>query len=256
MEQVVEINGYKMRIRIGGGRDAAGIGQLLIFDKEYDPMQTAMFKRVLKLGMNVVDVGANIGYYTLLAASLVGKTGRVWAVEPEPMNIGDLAWNRALNGFSNIEIAPEAMGHKDGTVKLYVSPVSSGRHSATVLRSDGGKSITVSMERLDSLIPPKTKIDLVKTDTEGGDMDVMRGAGRVIRENPDIVWTMEVWPTGLKKIGENVDSLFGLAIENGFRRATMLDEKGKREVEISYMLPDAVKEYCRWHNGCNVVFRK
>ena len=159
-----------------------------------------------------------------------------------------------LNGFSNIEISPEAVGHKDGTVQLYVSPVSSGRHSATVRRGDGGKSIVISMERLDSMIPPGTKVDLVKSDTEGGDMDVMRGAGRVIKENPGIVWAMEVWPTGLKKIGESVDSLFGLARENGFRKATMLDEKGKREVDIQE--PGVVREYCRWHNGCNVVFRK
>jgi FkbM family methyltransferase len=215
-----------------------------------------MLKDFIKPGMTVIDVGANIGYYTMLAAGLTGDTGKVYSIEPEQGNMDTLMENVMLNGYQNVTLILGAAGNRNGITDLYVSGISSGSHSVAVDRADGGHKVKVPIFTLDNILPQGTPVHLVKSDTEGNDMDVMRGARRVIRENRNIVWTMEVWPSGLSKINESVDSLFALVRANGFTRAVMMDERGGVFVPVDISNPDTVRNYTKWHNSCNVIFTK
>ena len=76
--------------------------------RNYEPEVSSVFARKLRPGMHVLDIGANIGYYTFLAASIVGPSGKVWAIEPNSKNVAFLLATRARNGFGHIEIIQAA----------------------------------------------------------------------------------------------------------------------------------------------------
>ena len=80
-------------------------------------------------GMIVVDVGANVGYFSLLAAELVGSSGKVYAFEPEPGNNGILQQNIEINSLSNIQVEEMAGSDNSGVADLYLSELDSGSHS-------------------------------------------------------------------------------------------------------------------------------
>ncbi|MBV9812943.1 MAG: FkbM family methyltransferase, partial [Acetobacteraceae bacterium] len=93
--------------------DDAAIGRHVSADN-YERDVTAVIRRLLRPGMGVIDVGANIGYFTMLAASLVGSTGYVIAIEPNPDNAKLLEASRRANGFSHVTVCQTAAGRDTG----------------------------------------------------------------------------------------------------------------------------------------------
>ena len=248
----VEVNGYRMRAR-SGGKNTDGVGQLLAFEGVYEQTQTELVKSIVKSGMNVIDVGANIGYYTLLLSSLV-KNGKVWAIEPESSNLAELKYNIALNNFSNVSILEIAAGNENKLVDFYISGISPGRHSTVTSRDDGGYVVKVPMKRLDDII--HVRIDFVKTDTEGRDIDVMLGARRIIKENPNIKWLCEVWPDGLRRINKSVKDVFLVARECGFTFAQLIDDQKKTMIMLDMDNPVQLLNDTKHRNGCNILLSK
>ncbi len=248
----VEINGYRMRAKTGG-KNTDGVGQLLAFEGVYEQTQTELVKSLVKPGMNCIDVGANIGYYTLLLSSLV-KDGHVWAIEPERNNLIELKYNISLNNFNNIDVIELAAGNEEKLVDFYISGISPGRHSTVTGRNDGGYVVKVPMKRLDDII--HMKIDFVKTDTEGRDIDVMLGARRIIRENPRIKWLTEVWPDGLRKINKSVKDVFDVARVCGFTTAEMVDDQKKTVIMLDMDNPIHLINYTKHRNGANILLSR
>jgi FkbM family methyltransferase len=122
----------------------------------------------------VVDVGANIGWFTLLAASL---GGRVWAFEPEPENLSLVRRSVLQNGFEEVRAEQIAITNYDGTAKLSLSDSSAGFHS--IVRHVGEKRIEVPCMKIDTLFPIGN-IDLLKVDVEGAEPQVLEGASNAI----------------------------------------------------------------------------
>lgn len=220
--KTVMVNDCKMLLRVGGAYGIGGVAQHIIYMGDYEPQTTKVFKAVLKKGMGVVDVGANIGYYTLLAARLVGEQGRVWAYEPEVRNYNELSHNIALNGFSNVEPMRVAVGDVDGVALLNVSRYDSGVHSLLVTRDSKGSRVAVTEKRLDTLLKGQ-RVDLVKVDTEGYDYHVLRGAKKLIAQNNGISIIVEYWP----KV-EYSRKLWALLGELGLKHIYLIDEWAKQ----------------------------
>jgi len=245
MEQIVEINGHKMRVRIGKDRDAAGIGQRLIFDHEFDPMGTKVVKSLVKQGMTFIDVGANVGYYTLLAAGLVGERGAVYSFEPESKNYQDLTVNTNLNNFENVHLSQVAVSNQDGMAKLFVSNVSSGRHSIVYDRQLKCDKVPVKMVKLDSVL---SKCDFIKIDTEGNDMQVIEGAENLIKNNPIVM--MELYPEGFAAVGYSAESAYS-KLKSMFNHVYLVNEWDLILQELD--LP-GIMEYIKRHGqGCNLL---
>ena len=101
----------------------------LITHGVYCRYETQSFKTLIKPGMVVLDIGANIGYYTLIAARLVENSGRVYALEPESENFSILRRNVELNNYGNIIVKQEALSNKRGKAKLYKDKLNLGGHS-------------------------------------------------------------------------------------------------------------------------------
>jgi len=158
--------------------------------------------RLLKEGMIVVDVGANIGVYTVLAAEKVGKNGKVIAIEPEPKNYQQLLKNIKLNNFQNVTPINIALADHNGIEKLYIS-YCAGLHSL-IASENTISSIKVSLKTVDKLLEELNlkKIDIIKIDTEGSELPVLRGAEKTLKANPNmkIIVATEHYPSETKEV--------------------------------------------------------
>ena len=181
-----------------------GISQNLIYNGEYEPVATSVLRKYTRLEMNVIDVGANIGYFTLLLSKLVGNLGKVFAFEPEKQNYAALCHNIQLNNGSNILTYQNAVGNVDEMCTLYVSSEESGEHSLVTKRHCHATQ-TVKVVRLDDLV---RNADVIKTDTEGNDFHVLQGAERLLSAQPLLI--TEFWPDGIIKSGHTCEEFWSL----------------------------------------------
>ena len=190
----------------GGERAYPFAGGQIYLDVREKPWVRAMalgvFERLkidalhwcLKPGMTFVDVGANTGYFALIAARLVGPAGRVLAVEPEPENCERIRRNIELNGYQNIDVAQVALGDRQGDVELHLAH-DHGHHSLLPTSPDrAGLSLTVPLRTLDDLLVEHRidQVDAMKIDVEGAEATVLRGAAATVRKNPRIVLLIDL----------------------------------------------------------------
>ena len=142
-----------------------------IYEKRYHP----------KSGDVVFDVGSHIGIFTLKASRLVGASGAVYAFEPEPENFMLLKRNVALNKASNVKIFEKAVSSRNGTLQLYIHPTNTGMSSVQYAtgRTD---QIPVSSVTLDHIMQKHDiqELNLLKLDVEGHEIEVLRGANRLL----------------------------------------------------------------------------
>jgi FkbM family methyltransferase len=167
------------------------------------------FKKYLKAGDNVIDVGSNIGTLTLTAASLVGEKGRVVSIEPHPRTFKFLSKNIGLNRLKNIKSLNIAVGEKGGHVNF--SSIKSDDLNR-VLQSSGG--LKVPILRLDEVVDRELKIALLKIDVEGYEKFVISGAEKILK-NSDCIW-FESYEEHFNRFGYSTVDIIRLIKKNNF----------------------------------------
>jgi FkbM family methyltransferase len=169
-------------------REDLAAGDHVLHGNPYDPAIGAVLSRHVKPGMAVVDIGANIGGLTMLLAWLVGSSGLVVAVEPNPENIKLLEASRRVNGFDQILVIQAAAGRRTALLALNVS-YSNGMTGEFPSNPDAiFGSCPVPCFALDALLPKDRPINLVKIDTEGAELNALIGLSETIdRDRPVIV---------------------------------------------------------------------
>ncbi len=168
----------------------------------------SLFRQLVSPGHVVFDVGANVGFYSLTAASLVGPSGRVVAFEPGPKTASRLRENAALNGFCNHVVVEAAVSDKPGVLCLHL-----GEDSEASSLYDAGPSATGSVEvsvvTLDAYAEAEgiARVDLLKIDAEGAEVGIIRVARRMLTgpDAPPVI--VEANPVTLRMAGESVGSL-------------------------------------------------
>jgi len=231
-QRQIRINGFDIIVRMGGKWGTGGIAGDLIYNGEYEPMTTRVFKHILKPDMRVIDVGANVGYFTLLSASIVGNKGRVYSFEPEQKNFNELLSNIELNGYKNVTANRKAVDSKNGIAQFSVSRFEPGRHSL-IADTMGGKIDKVDVEtiRLDDAV--KGKIDLIKTDTEGNEFGVIQGAEKLLRQK-DIKLIVEFFSINNNNARYTFMELWELIKGQGFEYMYLLDERKHELIQADY----------------------
>jgi FkbM family methyltransferase len=210
---LTDVQGSKMYV---DSRDV-GVTPFLLEWGFYEKYETELFKRLVKKGMVVVDIGANIGYYTLLAAHLVGYEGKVFAFEPDPYNYNLLCKNIEVNGYRNVISIRKAVFSKSGEMKLFLDKINLGGHSLSEANVDKSASITVEVTSLDEYFKNTDyKIDVIKMDIQGSEMDVLKGMTNTIKENDNLKIITEFWPMGLRNSGSSPKDFLNRLIEFGF----------------------------------------
>ena len=182
----------------------------------WEPTESMVARRYIKQGDTVVDVGAHIGYFTLLFSHQVTNLGQVFAFEPDPQNFQMLQRNVAVNDLDNVLLVRNAVSNvSGGPVKLYQTGVVTGHHSLVEV-PETTDSIDVQQVSLDDYFPLAHKVDFVKIDTEGNEFDVIMGMQRIIKENPQLKIMLELNEENLDNFGHTPHDLWFLLDKFGF----------------------------------------
>ena len=137
-----DVNGYRLYL---DQHDTLG----LTVRETWEPNETRLTIGKVRQGNVFVDIGANIGYYTILASRLVGKSGKVFAFEPEPSNFEILAKNVELNKCDNVVLENKAVALKSGKLELFLFPNSSGGHKSFLFDGEFKRSIEIAAISID-----------------------------------------------------------------------------------------------------------
>ena len=194
----------------------------------YEPGTTHLVERLLEPGMVVVDVGAHVGYYTLLAAKQVGPMGKVYAFEPESANYALLEENIGLNGYQNIVTIKSAVSSRSGSSTLYLTALDNGRHSTYHHDLPENGSEVVKATTLDAFLEAEEwpRVDLVKMDVEGAEEDVFHGMERLLQESEDLKIVMEFNPRLLENAEVDPRLFLQMPAARGFKVYCIDDKEG------------------------------
>jgi len=200
------------------------VGYALLTSGHWEFDLTQLLRKIVRRGAVVVDVGANLGWHTVMVAFCVGPTGRVIAFEANPDMTALLGRNVQINNVTErVEIVQKAVYSHTGTLQFQVygelmggSSVYGNIGNATHFH-DTIRAIEVSSIRLDDQFPPGSKVDLIHADVEGAEPHVVRGARRLIGDNPDIALLLEYSPIMLAGSGISVREFNDELQQLGFR---------------------------------------
>jgi FkbM family methyltransferase len=193
---------------------------------EYEPITRKTFMDGLKPGMVVVDVGAHIGSFTMLAAKLVGESGTVHAVEPSERNREFLDANVQLNSYKNVRVHPYAAG-KVRAQRLFHLTGSSDSHGFYPHPNTGTlQTIEITQVPLDELI--QGRVDAVKIDVEGAEIEVLEGMKEILLRNQELQLWAEWFPAGMRNAGYAPLDLPRKLLDLGFKEILVLDDQAKQ----------------------------
>lgn len=220
-----------------------------------EPGVRRILQALAREGGVAADVGANIGLLTLALARAVGPAGRVFAFEPEDGPRRQLEKTALLNGLKWVEIHDCAVGARAGTAVFHVSPVIGHSSLYELPAEEGtGRKIEVAVHPLDDLVPPGAKLDVVKIDVEGAELDVLEGMRRLLAENADLAIVAEFGPSHLARVGTTPEAWFAAFAEHGLtpylieepkgvcRPITLDDVRDVESVNIAFVRPGGEAE--------------
>jgi len=187
--------GYRLRLDVS----RSDAHRLLYLEGERFIVERRLLSRLVRPGMRVVDVGANIGYYLLMFERFVGPAGSVVCIEPSPPNLEELERNVSANGLSNVMVHRVAVGGEEGTTGLR-----DGINSGVTDGEDG--AYEVPLRTLDSLLDEG--VDFVKIDVEGYEAAVLQGAQQVLARDRPVLF-VEFHPHLVTRFGSSLEAVLG-----------------------------------------------
>lgn len=186
----------------------AGISRTLLLFGRREEEHAIILRRVLKPGMTVFDIGANIGYYVLIERGLIGPTGRIVAIEPSSQNVALLRRNLALNNAQNdVTLFEMAISDQAGKRELYMSQQSNLNTFHPTGSASGyldGRRTEVEIDTVPGVVRRTgLKPDLIRMDVEGHEIEVLRGLIPAIRAGE--MAPMVLFETHLSRYAANHD---------------------------------------------------
>lgn len=184
----------------------------------HEEATTRLLAKLINPAMTVVDIGAYIGYFTVLASLIVGHKGRVLAFEPAPDNFSQLKKTIQANGLNNVRLFPVALSDQKGTKPLRIATDPATHSLADSITSnfftgrakDTGKSISVIMTTLDHVLKREkiSNIDIIKIDVEGAELNVLKGMNNSLLKNDNLKIICDVHETKLPAFGHSIKKFY------------------------------------------------
>ena len=209
----------------------------------WEPDETKFLGNYIKKGMNVVDIGANIGYYTLLFSKWVNQEGKVFSFEPDPDNFQLILKNIEANQCKNITALNKAISNNSGPTFLYLSEDNNfGDHRLTDAFpyeiNSHRKKIEIESIKLDDFFSIDKKIDLIKMDIQGSEILALNGMNDVINNNKKLAIFTEFWPYAIEKTGFSPKESFEKLVQMGFSISILNNGKKEKMTIDSDLLHD------------------
>jgi len=204
----------------------------------YEEFETETVKKIIKTGDIVFDIGANIGYYTLIFAKLVGPSGKVFSFEPEPTNYELLKKNVKINDYTNVDFFCKAVSNLNQTTKLFLDKENNGGHSLINTIEDRA-SIEIESIRIDDNFKNQ-KIDFIKIDIEGFELEALKGMYELLQKLTNVKIMIEFNPYLLKKSKIEPEEYIQLLKSLGF---TIYNLDKKKKLLMVIHLADFLQTY-------------
>lgn len=217
------VNGYAMRLLLDDL-----IGRSTYVDGVWERENSEVAEKLLRPGARVFDVGANAGYFSLLFASLVGETGRVFAFEPVRSTADRWRANFALNPSlqSQTTLFEIALSDTAGMIEMEIEGVRNTGASHVMRANDAGATLdSTDASRSSAMARPgdevwaelgRPDLDLVKLDIEGHELFALRGMSSLLRGSANLSVLIEVRDHALRAAGGSRDEVFRLMFDQGF----------------------------------------
>jgi FkbM family methyltransferase len=215
VQRVIDVRGgIKMEL------DTSDFLQREIFvSGDFEPNVRREILRILKPGDLFLDIGANVGFFSLLAAKAVGHTGKVYAFEPAPKARDALRRNLALNHIQNVTTVALALSDSPGRRALFLDARNNSGASSFNRSPHSGEAMEVELDTYDRFASQNTLSipALIKLDVEGAEVQVLRGMQALLSrtDRPPVVLEVSEW--SLKQMGSSKDELFALMLGHGYK---------------------------------------
>lgn len=172
-----------------------------IFKNRQDADEIRYLKSVIKPGDTILDIGANIGFYSKILSDCVGKDGKVHSFEPDRINFKHLKNN--VSAYQNIILVNKAVSDKAGTLNVYKSKDLNVDHRTYPI-GDYEAIESIEAVSIDDYLNNGWKVNLIKMDIQGFEVSALKGMKGTIAANPDLLLLLEFWPYGLHEAGSSV----------------------------------------------------
>lgn len=216
----------------------------------WEPLETMLFEGEIESGDVVIDVGANVGYYTLIAAKRVGPSGKVYAFEPDPDAFALLQANIELNELTNVVAINKALAAEPGQLELFRSSTNRGDHRLYD-PGDGRTAVSVEVTTLDAALADVRGIDLIKIDTQGAECSILAGGDALLARERDAGVIMEYTPKYIRAFGQAPDACLRKLSDFGFVFYDILEfaeRKGVVKVPLDTILEQYSEQSERYTN--------
>jgi len=195
-----------------------------LMKRQQDAEEISLMRASIAPGDTVLDIGANIGFYSRLLAQLTSDKGRIYAFEPDEENFEHL--KKYVGNLSNVTLKHAAVSDKTDIVTLYKSPMLNVDHRTYPVDNYVSKS-TVESVAIDDFLPPNTTVAFIKMDIQGFEAIALRGMKQTLINNVEhLKMLMELFPAGLKKSGSSAVDTVNFLHQCGYR--VYLIEKNKQ----------------------------
>lgn len=205
------------------------VSQSIIHGGMWEKATTALLLELLRNDVDLIDVGANIGWHSVIAGHRLGARGQVHSFEPEQQNLEKLRMNVALSGLGNVVVNGWALSDSNRVDVLNLSADNLGDHRLGQWCA-GRRTVSVEVRRLDDYSGIRCRPLVIKLDVQGSEFHVLRGSLNLLSSHQhEIVLLCEIAPMMLKECGTSVDDLCELLIANGFAAAIIDQHAGSIE---------------------------
>ncbi|MEK7161428.1 MAG: FkbM family methyltransferase [Patescibacteria group bacterium] len=164
----------------------------------FERPETDFFIKTIRPGMTFLDVGANVGYYTALALSVMGKNARIVSIEPNPQSFKYLLKTVAANDGKNVSCIQKAASNQAGSMPIFLN-LDNHADNRLYANNMASSSCEVSVETIDKMLEGVgvSKVDFIKIDVQGYEGHALSGMKETIRRSPKLQILSEFWPAGL-----------------------------------------------------------
>jgi len=172
-------------------------------DNPHEWGEVKFLESIVKEGMNIIDIGANIGITTVPVAKRIGEGGKLYSFEPVPEYFDTLRKNLSSNRLENVRVYERAVTDQGGRINFYQKGLSSG-----IIFEEGAKKFEASATTVDRFLSEQKieRIDLINMDCEGSELLVLRGAKETLRRNKVQIFC-EIHHDFLKQLGQSIGDL-------------------------------------------------